>query len=354
MMRYKIMDLQKNIYANDRTVLMDAVPLEMPLCISIEPSNICNFKCRMCFHGNNETADEAKPLQNMPSEIFEKTLSDIKDWVRKSGKRIKLMKLYSLGEPLLHPDVCEWVRKIKNAGICDSLEITTNASLLTESVAEKLVDYGLDTLRVSVYGVSEDEQKRVTQSAVSAESIRDNVIYLQEYKKKTDHKNPVVYAKMLDTHTDENQKFIDCYTGVADHVGIDEPFELTSGDNDIFDNLFGENEAGEAHSQSLNSNFFKKRRPCRYPFTHLTVRSDGKVVVCCADWLKETCYGNVMDHSLDELWNSRSLYDFRCRMLNYRGADISCCRGCEIPYRDTPEDDLSDFPVERLSYTNNF
>lgn len=67
-----MLKLQKNIYENSqRTILMDAVPLEVPLCVCIEPSNICNFKCRMCFHGNNETDPKAKPLQNMPSDIFD-------------------------------------------------------------------------------------------------------------------------------------------------------------------------------------------------------------------------------------------------------------------------------------------
>lgn len=345
--------MQKNIYDNDKTVLMDAVPLELPLCVSIEPSNICNFKCKMCFHGINETDEKAKPLMNMPSSVFDKTLSDLIDWTGKTGRKIKLIKLYSLGEPLLNPDICEWVKRIKDADVCNSIEITTNASLLNNETAQKLVDYGLDTLRVSVYGVSEEKQMSVTQSKVPASQIFENVTYIQEYKKKKCSDKPVVYAKMLQTHTDEDDKFLEKYNGIADHAGLDEAFELTSGDTDAFVNLFGDDTASEAHKASLDSNLFNNRQVCRYPFTHMTVRSNGTVIVCCADWLKELSYGNVMNHSLEELWNSKSLYDIRCKMLKYRGADMRCCRRCEIPYRATPEDNLNDFPKNKLSFINN-
>lgn len=350
-----MLKLQKNIYENSqRTILMDAVPLEVPLCVCIEPSNICNFKCRMCFHGNNETDPKAKPLQNMPSDIFDKTLNDMKAWVSDTEKKIKLVKLYSLGEPLLHPDICDWIKRLKEADVCDSIEITTNGSLLSKDVAEKMVNYGLDTLRISVYGVTDQEQKRVTQSHVSPEEIRNNVKYLQEYKA-AKHKNyPTVYAKMIDMHNDESEKFIKSYTGIADQVGLDEAFELTSGEEDVFSKMFGDDNAVSAHKASLDSNIFKERKVCRYPFTHMTIRSDGTVVVCCADWLKETAYGNIKEHSLKDLWQSKSLYDFRCDMLEYRGADKPCCRRCEIPYRDTPEDNLDDFPVKKLSYLNEY
>ena len=93
--------MQKNIYVNEKQVLKDIIPLEMPLVLSIEPSNLCNFKCAMCFHGNNEQDERAKPLANMTEEIFAKILQDIKSWTIAAQRKLKLIKLYSLGEPLI-------------------------------------------------------------------------------------------------------------------------------------------------------------------------------------------------------------------------------------------------------------
>lgn len=346
------MNLLKNMYTEDRIILKDRIPLKIPLCISIEPSNICNFKCVMCFHGNNECDERAKPLKNMDMDCFEKTVSDIKKWVDECGEKVKLIKLYSLGEPLIHQNICEMVKRIKDLEICEELEITTNASLLNKNIAEKLVDYGLDILRISIYGVTDEQQKYVTKSMVSPGEIRENILYLKQYRERKMTSFPKIIAKMLDTFSDENQKFINSYGEVADMVGIDEPFHLQLGGADVFENLYQGN-AEEAYEQAMNTNLYTERKACRYPFTHMTVRSNGSVVVCCSDWIKELEYGNVMEHSLKDIWESRTLYDIRCKMLADKGIGWEICKTCEIPYRDLPEDSVDEVDVQCLNYRND-
>lgn len=55
----------------------------------------------------------------------------------------------------------------------------------------------------------------------------------------------------------------------------------------------------------VQSSYYKERKVCRYPFTHMTVKSNGEVVVCCADWMRNTLIGNVMSNSMEEIWNSK-------------------------------------------------
>lgn len=337
----------KNHYASDRIILKDVLPLKKPLCISIEPTNLCNFKCSMCFHGNNEYAEEAKPLRNMHIECFNKVINDIKNWGGK--EKIKLIKLYSIGEPLLHPDICDMLRIIKEADICEQTEITTNASLLSEEISEKLVDYGLDILRISVYGTDDEHMKDITKSTFTPANIIKNVKYLKEYRDNHNAARPVIIAKMLNTYTDENERFIRLYSDVADTVGIDEPFHLPNCENDIFEKLYHD-DAQQAFEKSMSTNIYKGEKVCRYPFTHLTVRNDGTCVVCCADWLKELSFGNVMEHSLKELWESKTLYDIRCKMLKTKGKCFKACAGCEIPFRDAPEDNIDGLKTEKFDY----
>lgn len=341
----------KNHFASDRTVLKDALPLDIPMCLSIEPTNLCNFKCTMCFHGNIEYAEEAKPLRNMTRACFDKIIEDIKAWV--GGRKIKLMKLYSNGEPLLHPDICDMVKKIKDAEICESLEITTNASLLSEEISKRLVDNGLDILRISVYGANDKHMKEITRSSFTVDDILRNVRLLKEYRDSKNLRKPRILAKMLNTYSDENEEFMELYSDIADTVGIDEPFHLPGCENDIFENLYHE-KAEEAFRGSMSTNAYTQQKVCRYPFTHLTVKNDGSCVVCCGDWLKELNFGNVMEHSLKELWESRSLYDIRVRMLSTKGMCFKVCAGCEIPLRDSPEDNIDDFPSDKLKYSNDF
>lgn len=341
----------KNMYPDNRIVLKECLPLEIPLCVSIEPTNLCNFKCVMCFHGNNEYAEAAKPLKNMSMECFHKVIDELKSWIQKEEKKIKLIKLYSLGEPLIHPDICEMVRLLKEANVCQQIEITTNASLLSKEVAEKLVDYGLDIFRASIYAVRKEHNAYITKSKIEPQDIFEKIKYLKEYREKKGVSYPKIYAKMIDTFSEENKEFECLYHEVADIVAIDKLFQLTSGENDAYENFYNDR-ADTVHKKSMETNLYgeRDRKACRYPFTHMTIRNDGSVIVCCADWLKETKIGNIHKQSLKDIWESKTLYEFRCNMLKTKGLNIDVCRKCEIPYRNLPEDDIDDFPIEKLSY----
>ena len=40
--------LYKDRIKEDRLNLLDSIPLNGPLTVHIEPTNICNFKCKFC------------------------------------------------------------------------------------------------------------------------------------------------------------------------------------------------------------------------------------------------------------------------------------------------------------------
>lgn len=338
-------------YQKNRLTLREVVPLAVPLCVCIEPTNICNFKCLMCWQSTQEYTKHGGPFGNMTDELFDKLLQDMKDFCRHQGKKIKLIKLYSTGEPLLHKGVCRMVKKIKEADVCHEMEITTNASLLTKEVAEELVDLGLDYLRASIYSVRTDGQARITQSRVTPHEIRENIAYLKKYRDEKGAKKPFICAKIMDTHGEENDEFYRMYEGVSDEQLIDTPWILPKLEENALDRLYGSEEKGEeAQAAYLEQALYKERKVCRYPFTHMTVRSNGDVVVCCTDWSRDTLVGSICDNTLEEIWNSKKLYDFRCMQLKTKGAHHALCATCEIPLKDTSEDNLDDFPVEKLHY----
>ena len=333
-------------YGEGRIVLKDAIPLRLPLCVSIEPSNICNFKCKMCYQSEARYSELARPLTNMSMDYFNKAVDDLKNWCKKSGEKIKLMKLYSVGEPLLHENIGKMVSVIKAANICNKLEITTNASLLTEERARRLVDNGLDYLRISVYSVDEGGNEKFTGSNISRDDIYKNVEYIMKYKRMLGKEKPVICAKLIDTFSDENSRFLEMYQPLVDEAYVDQPMDSTGG---AIERLFGDR-ALEVKTEASKKLLYKERKACRYPFTHLTVKSDGRVVVCCSDWAYETNVGDIRKSTLEEIWNGKPLYNFRCMMLKTKGVGISVCSKCEIPFRNFEEDNIDDFPIERLDY----
>lgn len=334
-------------YMKDRLVLKDVLPFDLPLCISIEPSNLCNFKCVMCCHGSAAYEHADLPLKNMDGELFEKCVSQIEEWCNATGKKLKLMKLYSLGEPLLNGLLCDMVKRIKEAGITEQLEITSNAALLTEEIGKKLVDYGLDIFRVSIYSIDSEKNKVITRSGIEPQTIYGNIRKMRDYRDSQHKVKPFISAKMIDSYSDENERFFLKYNEVADEAYL-EKIELIG--EDTISNYYGDNADIALSDPNRVRVKGVQRRACRYPFTHMTVKSDGHVVVCCADWARKTVIGDVNKNTLREIWNSKALYDFRCMMLKTRGEGHEWCEKCDIPLRGYAEDNIDDFSADKLSY----
>lgn len=338
-------------YGNKRIVLKDAIPLKLPLCISLEASNICNFSCIMCSHGNKRYAEESKPLKNMNMELFSKCVDEINAWCHRGGKneKIRLMKLYSIGEPLLNSHIGDMVRMIKEADICRELEITSNSSLLTEKLGKQFVDYGLDIYRASIYSVDDEKNKRITRSEkFTPQDIANNIWQMRQYRDAQKKKKPFISAKMIDSYSSENERFIEMYSKIADEAYLDKLMLSPDGTDTVSQYYEGNAKAALNDADRVKQAY---RRACYYPFTHMVVKSDGMVAVCCADWLKKTVIGNVNETSLEKIWNGKKLYDFRCMMICTKGLNHELCKNCEIPLRKCDDaDDVDDVPLTKLSY----
>lgn len=106
-----------------------------------ELTDVCNLNCKHC--GSRCTANNTTWL---PFEMVEKTLVSVANHYDPS----EILVCLTGGEPLLHRDVFHVIRCSKRLGF--RCGMTTNGTLITERVAEKLVLSGLDTITVSLDG----------------------------------------------------------------------------------------------------------------------------------------------------------------------------------------------------------
>ena len=80
-------------YKVTRNVLKEVLPIELPYSISIEPSNICNFKCIMCTQGSEKYGKLGAPFVNMEMDCFNKIVNDLKQWCENTQKKVKKLLL---------------------------------------------------------------------------------------------------------------------------------------------------------------------------------------------------------------------------------------------------------------------
>src|SRR3990172_7095376 len=251
------------IISHDRKPLRDMLPLNKPLSIFIEPTNLCNFRCTPCVHGSENTRNDLKPLRHMEMSLYEKLIRELQEW---EGPRLKLLRLAMLGEPFVNPEFCEMVRLAKEANIAERVDTFSNGSLLTDETAAKLIKYGLDVIRFSIYAAENRHHREVTKTRLSVETIRANIKRLREMRDAQGKKTPHIFVKMFDTYSTENDRFFELYQDIADEIGLEKVDNATrySG-NDLAKMYYHDrNKESRAHQEYVDG-LHKDRIACPRP-----------------------------------------------------------------------------------------
>ena len=330
-----------------RKNLREVIPLKKPFTVLIEPSNYCNFKCVSCFQSLHSQNYITENRGMMSIQVYERIIEQLRLW---DGDKLKVLKLSLYGEPLMNSSFCEMVRIAKEADIAERIETTTNASLLTEEVCRKLVEYGIDYIRVSIYGASQESYETITNcNNANIEKIYDNLMRIQRYKKELQSERPFVSAKMLDTYGIENEKFLQKFSGVADEVYIDKPHNWIETEEKSFIGSLYTDEIQKEKMKVDMQTTLSQRIACTMPFTTLAIRSNGDVSPCCIDWVGGTNIGNIENETLQQIWDGDALYEFRKMQLENRKNENSSCKKCEFYKSDYYiRDNIDGFPIEKL------
>ncbi len=117
--------------------------------VYIEITNRCNLDCRTCIRN---VWDEQPG--NMSDLVFERIFDGLQ-----SVSPIPTVFLGGYGEPLTHPKVVEWVKRLKMMGA--RVELITNGVLLDEEISLQFIRSGLDMLWVSLDGATPESYSDV-------------------------------------------------------------------------------------------------------------------------------------------------------------------------------------------------
>jgi len=225
--------------ATNRQNLREILPLAKPFTVLIEPSSLCNFRCIQCFHSIKTDSYFTRNQSNMPMARFRRVNEQLK---QRPGPGVKVLKLSLYGEPLVSPDFPEMLSLARQADIAERIETTTNATLLTPDIAAQMVRCQLDYLRVSIYATRQERHQEVTGSKFDMQRIRENLLVLQEEKRRAGSDKPFVSCKMLDEFGDENERFLQMYSDVADETYLDKPHGWIKVDGvDFIENYYLDN-----------------------------------------------------------------------------------------------------------------
>jgi MoaA/NifB/PqqE/SkfB family radical SAM enzyme len=283
--------------------------LPLPAVILIENTNCCNAECVMC---PRETLTRKRGF--MDFGLFEKIMKELSGVSRKP-----VVHLHGFGEPLLDPLLSERIKLAKACGIKHTY-IVTNASLLFPETARKIIDAGLDTMKISFYGTDEASYRATMRGLdfnVALNNIREFVRIRKELKKK----NPKLILQYLpqETNGGQTEAFRILWRSVLDKRAGD---CLNYGSLENFGGGRAYNHIGE-----------RIVSVCFYPWTALSVLCDGRAVTCCMDYNGVQGIGDVNNQSLMEIWNGPVLSGIRKQFgkLDYSGFPTCLC--CDWVHR---------------------
>lgn len=312
--------INKNLVCQERHRLEEVIPLDGPYTLAIDPSNLCNFKCNFCaIQYKDEKLNFKK--QFMSLELFQKIIDDLKAF----PERLKVLRVNGQGEPLLNPDICEMIRYAKESRAADYIELITNGSQLSPELNRKLIDSGIDRIRISIEALDQEGYQHISGTKIDYEKFLANIKDLHDISGQCE-----IYCKIVDvtvpTEEDKN-KFFTMFGEICDRMFIDNVIPLWSD----FEEL---NASASAAGKGVHGQKVENVVVCPYSFYSLIINPDGEVTACCADWKRKLVFGNLQEKSLLEIWQGEELRNFWIQMLKGNKNQYEMCAKCLLPMYD--------------------
>jgi radical SAM protein with 4Fe4S-binding SPASM domain len=269
---------------------------EPPFALQIELVEGCQIRCYGCgLNGIREP--KAHNFKFMDKQTLRILLKD----VVQAGWNCRV-EFAMHGEPTMHPDYVGMIAAARRVAPRLQLMMTSNGGgLLREpgplANLEALFDAGLNVFAFDAYEYINVDEK--VMSAVKGTKSFDVYRY-PENPEASVHKRWPLKTRAL--------------------VRLKDIVKATTGNHSVLNNHCG---AGLAPLKS------SIQARCAKPFRELAVRWDGNVAICCNDWRGIYKIGNVIDNSIDTLWQAPEFKSARRFLMVGDRAAINPCRICD-------------------------
>ena len=283
----------------------------------------CNYTCQMCPQSNPGRGKNF--TRKMPLKEFEKILDEL---VPKYGK--PQINLEGSGEPTMAKDLFNYVMAVKKRGL--KCFMYCNGARLNGEFMQKVIDAGIDFIRISVIGYNRPLYKKW----MNVDNFDLIISNIQEIKKYIE----VSKSKCL----------LSTYHLITDNSKID--YEINEYQNNVINLVNTQAYIWKMHNWSGNHDNINKRLPserrsCGRPFApELTVRAGGEkgrtgaVVPCCQTLGPPNEAKSILGHfdkeSYEQILDGDRFKKLRKAHQEKNFDDIDYCKNCDFLF-DDPE-----------------
>lgn len=256
--------------------------------IYIEITNRCNLKCDFCI------LNERK-IKDITILEYKTILDKINDYTNE-------IYLHVLGEPLLHPNINEFISIAKNRNF--DVNITTNGYLI-----DRLKEYP-KRLNISLHSYNK-------KYGISLEDYLDKIFnYIDSNRNNTYFSLRLWANKNIDIINYINNRY-NLSLKISDNQ------KIKIGKNLLIDTFH------EFIWPNLNNNYYSEKGRCYGLINHIGILSDGTIIPCCLDSKGIINLGNIYTDNLEDILNKDIVHDMIDGFKNNKKC-MELCRHCSF------------------------
>ena len=297
------------------TYLSKSVSLNYsPEDISVEVTNVCNFKCAFCAQSSPQH------FENIPRKFLSTTEAKIiLKKFREGGVKTKVIHWTLDGEPFLNPEFSQICASALEFGF-NNHYFATNGALITperlltfpsDNVSYKLtIDFSADKEGFEKYRgfngswevIVENIEKICAQPALSHFTIF--ITDISKYWIRDQDRLQLLHAKLKNMFCSDKVRIIGFrqFHNMTGYLGV------------------------------IKNKENAKYHICPYPWVSVSVASNGDVVACCRDLEHKTVLGNLLKQELREIWNGQRFKALRHSLIKKENNRFGACLECDMPY----------------------
>lgn len=321
--------------------------VEIPLQrIHIELTNVCDFNCIFC-----PKSEMKRSFGFMETDLAKRVITEIGQ-----NGMCKKITFHVMGEPTLHPDFFEILEHAQNEKV--SVGLTTNGKGLGSKMGERLLEYDLHQLDVSLQTPDEHSFTLRKAGSLSFETYIEGILdFFATYSKKRG--NTIFKFRFLNTRfpkkgiekkkgpvrvissTNELRRTFRYWTGrIYDLMGIDDtqrerafkkintlvPYKWNV--VEILPRVFFETYVLDDWGHAFDDEDFHDAWAgyCFGMRDHFSILYNGDVALCCMDFDGQTSIGNLHNASLREVLSSDELREIIEGFKKFRVVHPYCKR----------------------------
>ena len=279
-----------------------------PLHLDVDVTTACNFACPMCPAGNSgHIFPGFQKGRRLDFRLYQKALVEGADFGLPS------LRLGLTGEPLLIPDISNWVEAARQRGFID-IALITNGRLLSPGLSRELIEAGLTRLMISVDAADEEIYSQVRPGG-DWNLLLANIAAFLEAREKSGSVLPLLRLSFVEMNINRHQRraFEERFAPMADYLSFQR-----------YQNILGAEDTKFASFPDLSGSEKAAAGFCSEPFTRLALHVDGGLFPCCSDFGRQRPLANLTSGGIFAAWDSEA-----ARALAGPGAaGAEPCRTC--------------------------